>query len=558
MSRMKHQAQDADAPPTRLRRVAVAAIAASLIIVPPQALQAGVLDTMLADMYVASGSPGVYKTQNATVMSLGYTAVRTPIMAPNIISFSPPNISAGCGGINMYFGSWSFINGQQLQQLITAIGQAAPVFLFEMAIRSMCPTCAAQLDKLQQMIQQMNSQVHNSCQIARGILTGQGPAMLKSFTDSAAGMFSAAKGLVNDAYEGVFGKDKDGQSWWQRFEASANPPAESASGSGTPTKAGDTSPVNQVGYGNQTWKAIVTNNAPKQLVGSDDPFTAELLMSMVGTTIVADKSKANADAQNNASSYVPPDSNGNATGNNLDLSGSGAAKGLLSLRALVEGDPNARVMRCQSYTSPGGTTYAAYSGLGSGLDPLGCWRVTSDDTYTLGSNGYGGIRTGVNCVLFGNPGAYANNYAPGSATCAPWGNPAGLVNEVINGTPITNAAEQAVINASPIPIMRLMQAVSRSPAMVKAVASQAQPYIVAAVAVAYADAVQGALRSAFQGSTTFTAPPDYEQRMLTIETEKKQYVDALQGAVRAANDLEEYVNHSLRSMSRGAPGAAAR
>lgn len=534
-----------------LRKITIASIAVSMAIAPPQAVQANALDSMLQGMYVAAGSPGVYKTQNANVLSLGYTAVRTPIMAPNIIAFVPPNISAGCGGINMFFGSWSFITAQQLQQLITAIGQAAPVFLFEMAINSMCPSCASELHKLQDQIAKMNSLVHNSCQLARGLLTGQGPNMLKSFTDSATGAFQAATGLVNDAFEGAFGKDKDQQSWWQRFQSALSPANNSESGGGT-AKKGDTSPVSQVGYGNQTWKAIVTNNVPKMLVGTDDAFTAELLMSLLGTVIVSDQAKDN---NPSASTTTPANTNGNPSGNTLELSGSGESAALLSLDALVEGDPNARVMRCMDYTSPSGVTYGAYTGDGgTPLDPLGCWRVKVDDSYTLGSNGYNGLRTAVNCALFGTPGTYASGYGT-QASCAYLGNPKGIVNEIKDGTVISNAAEIAILNMSPIPIGTLLQRVSDQPAMLTAIASHAQPFIVAAVAVSYAEQLKAAAQNAFQNSNkTFTKPANYETRMMTFEAEKQKYVEQLTGVVDVSNALMSYVNNYLAMKSQVAPG----
>jgi conjugative transfer pilus assembly protein TraH len=534
-----------------LRKITIASIAVSMAIAPPQAVQANALDSMLQGMYVAAGSPGVYKTQNANVLSLGYTAVRTPIMAPNIIAFVPPNISAGCGGINMFFGSWSFITAQQLQQLITAIGQAAPVFLFEMAINSMCPSCASELHKLQDQIAKMNSLVHNSCQLARGLLTGQGPNMLKSFTDSATGAFQAATGLVNDAFEGAFGKDQDQQSWWQRFQSALSPANNSESGGGT-AKKGDTSPVSQVGYGNQTWKAIVTNNVTKMLVGTEDAFTAELLMSLLGTVIVSDQAKDN---NPSASTTTPANTNGNPSGNTLELSGSGESAALLSLDALVEGDPNARVMRCMDYTSPSGVTYGAYTGDGgTGLDPLGCWRVKVDDSYTLGSNGYNGLRTAVNCALFGTPGTYANGYGP-QASCAYLGNPKGIVNEIKDGTVISNSAEIALLNMSPIPIGTLLQRVSDQPAMLTAIASHAQPFIVAAVAVSYAEQLKAAAQNAFQNSSkTFTKPANYETRMMTLEAEKQKYVEQLTGVVDVSNALMSYVNNYLAMKSQVAPG----
>ncbi len=56
------------------------------------------LNSVLSNMLVAAGSPGVYSTQNGGVVAGGYAAVTVPDQAYNIIAFAPPSISAGCGG----------------------------------------------------------------------------------------------------------------------------------------------------------------------------------------------------------------------------------------------------------------------------------------------------------------------------------------------------------------------------------------------------------------------------------------------------------------------------
>ena len=59
---------------------------------------------------------------------------RTPIRSVNVVSFDPPRFAAGCGGIDMYMGSFSFINGDQIVATLRAIGQNAKGLLFKMAI----------------------------------------------------------------------------------------------------------------------------------------------------------------------------------------------------------------------------------------------------------------------------------------------------------------------------------------------------------------------------------------------------------------------------------------
>ena len=105
----------------------IAALLAATLMISASALPPAQADlnSVLAGMYTAAGSPGVYQTQNSGVISGGYVAVRTPIQDVNLISFSPPNIGAGCGGIDLFMGSFSFVNAQAFENLLRQIGQQA-------------------------------------------------------------------------------------------------------------------------------------------------------------------------------------------------------------------------------------------------------------------------------------------------------------------------------------------------------------------------------------------------------------------------------------------------
>ncbi|MHB8890391.1 MAG: conjugal transfer protein TraH, partial [Acidobacteriaceae bacterium] len=93
----------------------------------------------------------------------------TPMSGANVISFSPPNISAGCGGINLYMGSFHFINGQQFMALLRTVGQEALGYAFELAIQAMCHQCGALLSAIQKAISDMNNALRNTCQLAQGV-----------------------------------------------------------------------------------------------------------------------------------------------------------------------------------------------------------------------------------------------------------------------------------------------------------------------------------------------------------------------------------------------------
>ncbi|MBN8777148.1 conjugal transfer protein TraH [Thiomonas arsenitoxydans] len=235
------------------------------------------LNSVLSGMYTAAGSPGVYQTQNSGVISGGYVAVRTPIQDVNLVSFSPPNIGAGCGGIDLFMGSFSFVNAQAFENLLRQIGQQALGYAFQLAINSMCHSCGALLSSIQSAMQKMNSSLKNTCQLAHGLATRSVGDSLTSIDKSVGQVMSSATGVASDIF--------------QAFNNTQSAPGtnETALASKTATVTGDNGQQQTVAatdliFGNMTWKAL-ENSQSDQLI-SQDNVTKEILMSLVGSEII--------------------------------------------------------------------------------------------------------------------------------------------------------------------------------------------------------------------------------------------------------------------------------
>ncbi len=65
--------------------------------------------------------PGVWQGQAAGYAYGGSLYARTQVKNIQLISMTLPDINAGCGGIDAYLGSFSFINGDQLQRFVKQI-----------------------------------------------------------------------------------------------------------------------------------------------------------------------------------------------------------------------------------------------------------------------------------------------------------------------------------------------------------------------------------------------------------------------------------------------------
>ncbi|CNI64910.1 conjugal transfer pilus assembly protein TraH [Yersinia aleksiciae] len=122
-----------------------------------------------------TSAPQVWQGQAAGYMSGGSIYARTAVKQVQLVSMTLPDINAGCGGIDAYLGSFSFINSEQLQRFGKQIMANAAGYFFDLALKTTVPEMAAAKDFLQKMASDINSMNLSSCQAAQGIVGGLFP-----------------------------------------------------------------------------------------------------------------------------------------------------------------------------------------------------------------------------------------------------------------------------------------------------------------------------------------------------------------------------------------------
>ena len=113
-------------------------------------------------------APTAHMGQRRGVITGGSLVARTGITNTNLVSFVPPSFSAGCGGIDLFAGSFSFINFNQFVQLLRNVAGNASGYAFQLAVGAMCPWCASVMTDLQKKVQELNQLFSNSCRLAQG------------------------------------------------------------------------------------------------------------------------------------------------------------------------------------------------------------------------------------------------------------------------------------------------------------------------------------------------------------------------------------------------------
>lgn len=123
-----------------------------------------------------TSQPQVWQGQAAGYASGGSLYARTQVKTIQLVSMTLPDINAGCGGIDAYLGSFSFINSEQLQRFGKQIMSNAAGYFFDLALQTTVPEIKTAKDFLQKMASDINSMNLSSCQAAQGIVGGLFPA----------------------------------------------------------------------------------------------------------------------------------------------------------------------------------------------------------------------------------------------------------------------------------------------------------------------------------------------------------------------------------------------
>ncbi len=117
-----------------------------------------------------ANGPAAYQGQAAGYYTGGNIWTRFPQKSVNPINLQLPNARAGCGGIDLFAGSFSFINSSELVALLKATASNALGFAFQLAIKSISPQISSAIEELSQKAQQINQFNMNSCEMAQGLV----------------------------------------------------------------------------------------------------------------------------------------------------------------------------------------------------------------------------------------------------------------------------------------------------------------------------------------------------------------------------------------------------
>jgi len=454
-------------------------------------------------MFMSNATPPqAYHSQSRGGFVGGGLSVRAPISNINMVAFDPPRLAAGCGGIDLYAGSFTFINAAQLAALMRQIAANASGALFKMAIDSISPEIGKIMEDFQNKLQSLNSLAKNTCAIGTSIANDISDPIARAMkVQTEAGAANTDTGKKNDWFDSVSG-----------FFTSPQTNVDAAASDGTCPSCG-----------NLVWKALAESNAgailgspgtsftqaPTSAGGTVDPISAasnEIVMSLIGTVITIQKPSAAAQAGGVSASPTM------VNGKEMPQNGPTIAHtfNLWDLKSKRPPGDEIKVLRCDDHKENG------------------CHNPTPiADTTFEGMEGY------VNHILFGQVDDTA-------------GIRSGSLIDSLNACSAANcaftAAQKRFIASISAPALKLLRDVQRDPAAMATIAQMIAPVIAIELLEKYGIAAETAARNAFTGVKNTPPPPDIAQRMqelnseiISIRTQRLQMQDKIIAAKQHAD-----------------------
>lgn len=120
-------------------------------------------------------NPGSYQSQAAGSYAGGSLFARDQVRQYQLIQLDLPSYRAGCGGIDLYMGSMSFLSKDNMIALSKSIMSNGTAYAFDLALATTVPEMKHVKDTLQQVEQFVNNANINSCETAQNLVGGIWP-----------------------------------------------------------------------------------------------------------------------------------------------------------------------------------------------------------------------------------------------------------------------------------------------------------------------------------------------------------------------------------------------
>lgn len=157
------------------RPLRLVALATAFFLAASTRVHAGDLNQEIDTLFNSLGgsinatSPQAIQGQRMNTYVGGGIYYRAPSRSFQVVNLSLPSIKAGCGGINAWMGSFSHISGDELRDMLAAIGTDLAGVAFNAALKSISPLLGGIVENFQAIAAKYNNGRISSCEAATAI-----------------------------------------------------------------------------------------------------------------------------------------------------------------------------------------------------------------------------------------------------------------------------------------------------------------------------------------------------------------------------------------------------
>lgn len=162
----------------------------------------------MKDFYSSAGayqgnltSAGVYQSNSMNTVTGGGFVYRAPRKDFNAFYFTPPSLSAGCGGIDIFLGAFGIPSREEFVAFLRNVGTALPGLAFQLALQSLAPDLNEQVTSFRDLIRQYTNMFQDSCTAGQNLLKMTGAQQFLEKTSFDARSFLRSTGIVSDESE---------------------------------------------------------------------------------------------------------------------------------------------------------------------------------------------------------------------------------------------------------------------------------------------------------------------------------------------------------------------
>src|ERR1700751_2815862 len=161
-----------------LRKTIAVATISSLVLAPVGRSWAGDLQSEVDSMFNNLGAignytaPGAFRGQTYNTYTGGSIYLRSPNKVYQLATIQFPYIKAGCGGIDVFAGSFSHLSAAEFKNVLKSITANLPGVAFQLALSAVTPLLGQKAEWAKSLETFNNNARINSCETATSLVRG--------------------------------------------------------------------------------------------------------------------------------------------------------------------------------------------------------------------------------------------------------------------------------------------------------------------------------------------------------------------------------------------------